>query len=145
MVSTIEGTLKYAVFLAKHLNKCDLQCGVIAVLLELGISAKWNGFDYLERAILLFSENPTQSFTKEIYPIIGKSYTPRYSGYQVEISIRRSINEAWKSRDNEVWSYFFPVDRNGNVAKPSNGEFIAQIARFLELWQGCKEGCYEIE
>ena len=68
MTSTIEGTLKHALFMARHLNNCDIQCVVIAVLLELGVPTKGAGFDFLKKAILLTLDDPTQMVTKETYP-----------------------------------------------------------------------------
>lgn len=58
MRSTIEDTLKHAQFLARHLNKCGPQCAIVAVLLELDISTKGPAFEYLKRAIILFSIIP---------------------------------------------------------------------------------------
>lgn len=143
MVSTIDETLKHAMFLAKHLHNCDLKCTTIAVLLELGISTRWSGFDYLERAILIYSEDPTQTFIKEVYPAVGESYKRHVGVMYIEASIRRAIKDAWQRRDNTVWSYYFPVDDYGNVIKPTSSEFIALISRFLELVEGCKEGYNE--
>lgn len=137
MVSMIEGTLLHAVFLAKHLNGCDAQCVITAALLELGIPPRLIGFDYLEKAILLYYEDPTRMFTKDIYPAVGGLYCPRVSAYQVEKQIRTTINEAWRARDNSVWNCYFP---QGNTEKPSNGEFISMVARFVQLWQGCCKG-----
>lgn len=146
MVSTIEGTLKHALFLARHLNKSELQCATVAVLLELGISTKRMGFDYLKKGIVLFCEDPSQMITKEIYPAIGNQYTPEVDTESIEQTIRSAITDAWRTRDEKVWRYFFPTDENGRVSKPSNAEFISRIGRFLELWQGCcKEVAYEKE
>lgn len=140
MASTIEDTLKHVVFLARHLKQCDLQCATTAVLLELGIPVKGAGFDYLEKAILIFYEDPTQILTKEIYPAVGNSYRPPASAYQVEKQIRTVINEAWKHRNVKVWGYYFPADSTGHIRKPSNGEFISRIARFIQLLRGCCKG-----
>lgn len=137
MVSTIEGTLIHAVFLAKHLNGCDPQCAITAALLELAIPPRLIGFDYLEKAILLYYEDPTQTLTKEIYPSVGKSYNPSASSYQVERQIRTAINEAWRDRDDSAWNCYFP---QGITEKPTNGKFISMVARFVQLWQGCCEG-----
>lgn len=146
MVSSIEDTLKHVVFLAKHLHGCDLQCVTTAVLLELGVPPRLAGFDYLERAILLYYEDPTQMLTKETYPDVGKFYDPPASSYQVERQIRVAINEAWKNRDARMWSYYFTADIGGDIRKPSNGEFISRVARFVQLWQGCCKGVgYENE
>lgn len=135
MDNSIDGTLKHIVFLARHLGNCDLQCATTAMLLDLGIPVKGSGFDYLERAIIIYFEDPTQMLTKDIYPDVGKSFSPKAGSYQVERAIRVAINEAWKNRDSRIWGYYFASDR-----KPSNGEFISRMARILRLWQGCSKG-----
>ena len=56
------------------------------------------------------------------------------------------IHDAWENRDEAVWRCYFPSNQEGFVEKPSNGEFISRVARFLELWQGCCKGVnYESE
>lgn len=139
MVSTLEGTLEHALFLARHLNKCSPQCAAVAMLLELGVPTKRIGFDYLKNAIVLFCEDPTQMITKGIYPAVGQLYTPEASPFQVEQAIRTAVNDAWENRDEVVWNYYFPADGHGNTKKPPNAEFISRMGRFLELWQGCCE------
>ena len=144
MTSTIEGTLKHAKFLARHLNRCALQYAAVAVLLELGIPTKRVGFEYLKQAIVIYVEDPVQAAMKGVYPVVGKHYETEPTAEQVEQSIRSAINEAWEVHDEKVWRYFFKTDRDGNIEKPSNVEFISKIARFLELWQGyCEEVTYE--
>lgn len=142
MVSTFEETLVHAMFLARHLNHCDLQYAVIAILLDLGVPTKPAGFDYLKWAIIEFFENPTQTITKELYPNVGKHYGRGAGYFQVEKAISRVIAEAWNNRDESVWRCYFPVREDGDIDRPSNAEFISRIARFVELWQGC---CEEVE
>lgn len=139
MTSTIEDTLAHALFLCRHLKCCDFECAITAVLIELGVPTKCVGFDYLKTAIILFHEDPTQMITKDLYPAIGKVYSSRPGYAQVEQGIRRAISEAWKSRDDSIWKCYFPSGLDGNIGKPTNAEFISRVARFLELWQGCRK------
>lgn len=141
MAGTIEGTLKHALFLSRHINQCDPQYVAVVVLLELGVSPKRSGFDHLKNAIMLRFRYPTQILTKDIYPAVGGAYDPKVSVFQVEQTIRSAITKAWENRDDRVWGYYFPPDRNGRIKKPSNAEFISIIARFIELWEGC---CKEV-
>lgn len=144
MVSTIEVTLDHALFYARHLNMCDPKYVATAVLLELGISTHRDGFEYLVRAIALYSRNPLQLYAKQLYIEVGEDAGTDDSAKQVEQAIRSVIIEAWKLRDDEVWRCYFPADKNGSIPKPSNGYFISRIGRFLQLWEGCCEGvCYE--
>ena len=137
----IERTLRHVIFLARHLRGCDIRCVTTAVLLELGVPDKNAGFDYLENAIILFVEDPTRMFTKDIYPTVGKLYTPPARAYQVERQIRTSINEAWENRDEQIWGCYFHAERDGVIRRPTNAEFISRVARFVLMWQGC---CKEV-
>lgn len=146
MKSTIEDTLRHVQFLNRHLRTCDLQCMTVVILLELGISTKRAGFDYIKKGILLMCDDPTLLITKGVYPEIGKCYNSPVSDFQVEQSIRSVISDAWSQRNKCVWGYYFPDPIDGDPKKPTNAEFITRIARVLELWQCCrKEACYENE
>ena len=140
MVSTIEDTLIHALFLARHLNNCDIKCATIAILLDLGVSPSAEGFNYLQDAIVMYYEDPEQTFTKMLYPRVYKHDNQKSGRYQVERCIRRAVAEAWENRDESVWRCYFPVDEDGNIPRPSNKEFISRVACFLKLWMGfCKE------
>lgn len=144
MKNTIEDTLRHVQFLNRHLNTCDLQCMVVVILLELGISTKRIGFDYMKKGILLMYDDPALMITKGVYPVIGKSYRPPAGSLQVEYSIRSALSDAWQQRNSRVWGYYFPDSTEGEPKKPTNAEFISRIARVLELWQCCqKEVSYE--
>lgn len=143
MISTIEVTLDHALFYAQHLNKCDSKCVATAVLMELGIPTNRIGFEYLKRAVVSYSKDPLQMYTKDIYPSVGTIYDTEESARQVEQAMRTAILEAWKHRDEEAWLCYFPVDEKGNIPRPSNGYFISRVGRFLQLWEGCcEEVCY---
>lgn len=139
MASTIGGTLKHAKFLARHLNRCAFQYAAVAVLLELEVPTNRIGFEYLKQSIIIYVEDPAQAAMKGIYPTISSLYDPEPTAQQIEQAMRSAINEAWENRDEKVWRHFFRTDRDGNVEKPSNIEFISKIARFLELWKACCE------
>lgn len=141
MSSVIEGTLKHALFLARHLNHCDYSTVVILVLYELGVAPSLDGFSYLKKAIAMRYEDPTRHLENDIYSELAGGRGGVEENKRIAQSIRRSISEAWGNRDEEVWSVFFPGTRNGLSVRPSNGDFIAGIAWFVELWQGC---CKEV-
>lgn len=144
MKSTIEDTLRHVQFLNRYLNTFDIQCMTTVVLLELGISTKRDGFDYMKNGIVLLCEDPALLITKGVYPEIGKCYDPPVSNMQVEQSIRSAITDAWSQRNKRVWGYYFPEDTGRYSQKPTNAELMTRIARILELWQGCqKEVSYE--
>lgn len=139
----IQETLVHVLFLAQHLNNCDPLCVVIAVLLELGIPTKRSGFDLLKRSILISYRRPGLT-VHEIFYEVGHSYEADLSFEQVDQAIRAAISDAWRCRDDTVWLCYFPQVMAQGIRKPSNAEFITQLARLLELWAGCrKEPVYE--
>lgn len=100
-------------------DTCDL-------LRQLGLSGKLTGSRYLSSAVSLFSENPDQMLTKELYGTVAQQF--HASAAQVERSIRTAIHSAWQARDERVWQRFFPTGQAGTVRRPTNGEFISRLA-----------------
>lgn len=137
MAQTIERTLIHAKTIARHLNKSNPEYVALAVLLELGVPTRRDGFYQLLNAIVLFCKDPTRAFFKDIYPAVGKMCGADEDPDQVDQAIRQAISVAWKNRDEEVWAIYFPAGRKGAVQKPSNTEFISRIGWFIKLFQGC--------
>lgn len=98
-------------------------------LIGLDVAASRQGFPCLETAIMLYLRSPGISMTKELYPQVGKVL--ERSASSVERSIRSCIHNAWDHRDEKVWRLYFRADRNGNVPRPSNARFIANVAEHL--------------
>ena len=105
----------------------------------MGIPAKRIGFEYLTQAIVRFYDDPAQAITKELYPGVADACGSGADAKQVESAIRAVIAEAWDNRIPKVWACYFPHYAGRQMDRPSNTEFISEIARFLELWQGCCE------
>lgn len=98
-------------------------------LIGLDVAASRQGFPCLESAIELYIQTPGISMTKELYPQVGKALDRSPSS--VERSIRSCIHSAWDNRDEKVWRLYFRADRNGNVPRPTNARFIANVAEHL--------------
>lgn len=109
---------------------------VSAVLLDLGISTQYNGFEYLVRIIPLLRDNPLQSLSKVLYPKIATDCGGGMNAVSVERAIRVAIQEGWSCRDEKIWRVYFPADGSGQVPRPSNREFISRLASLMELWTG---------
>ena len=137
MPYSLDYVLRRMSLLARHLNKCDPQYIAVILLMELGVSTKHDGFEYLKCAIVMRFQDPYLSIAKEVYPAVSRQSAEHVSENQVERSIRNAIKAAWKCRDEEAWAHYFPASCNGKVARPSNAEFITRLARVLELWKGC--------
>lgn len=104
----------------------DMRTMISNILLNLGIPTKLKGYGYLREAIRLFADDPKQSITKELYAEVADRCNATVT--QVERSIRTAIETAW-DQDSQAWSRFFPWDGGGN--RPTNGEFVARIADYL--------------
>lgn len=99
---------------------------VCNILLSMGFKAKLRGYPYLREAILLTLEQPDQMVTKELYPAVARICDANRD--RVERSIRSAIDKAFQNRNEDVWRQYFVPDAQGNLARPSNGVFIATIA-----------------
>lgn len=102
---------------------------VVGILTALCFSSKLKGFAYLQEAIILMSNHPGMSITKELYPSVGSVFET--TGPLVERSIRTAIQSAWERRDNQVWQRYFPTTGDGSVPHLTNAQFISRIADTL--------------
>ena len=140
MISTMDDTFQHVLFLARHLNGCELTGAVITILLELGVPTKGAGFDYLKSSVVLYCSSSSPALEKDIYTAICALYSLGQNTGSVEQAIRRTITLAWADRDERMWGRYFPMDDNGNFPRPSNAEFISRIGKVVELWQECCKG-----
>lgn len=92
----------------------------------LSFNPKLAGYHCLVAAISTLANNPT-FLIKQVYPVVAA-----LCGYDdirnVERVIRSAITSAWKKRDRKIWASYFPLNKKGDVDKPSNKYFIARIA-----------------
>lgn len=136
MGCTINKVLDYVLFLTRHFDRSDVESAILVLLLDLGFSAQMDGFHFLRAAILLRYYQSNRRFTKEIYPMVGEKVGMYANTEQVDSSIRAAIASACQNGDKEIWRWFFS-DKNGEMIKPTNAEFISRIACILELWHKC--------
>ena len=127
----IDDALEHLVFLAKHFPKADDQFIIKTILIEIGVPAKLEGFGGIQDSILYVVENPYASLSKEVYPAVARPKGIYCKPGHIEGTIRCAIQSAWKHRD-EIWYSYFPEKK-----RPSNGTFIARIAKMVELWRDC--------
>lgn len=107
--------------------KQDPQSLVSELLLSLNIATRHKGFAYLREAVVLMTQDPRQSITKELYPAVAKRCGCEKE--HVERSIRSALEAAWKRRDPQVWQLYFP----DALHRPTNAEFISRLAEALRL------------
>jgi hypothetical protein len=80
-------------------------------------------------AISFLLQNPGQSLTKELYPVVAKLH--HGSWQQIERGIRLSIADAWENREGDDWALYFPHQK----VKPSNSAFLARSVECLQTLQ----------
>ena len=97
------------------------------LLLNLGATPRYIGFDYVIHAINLSMENSQYllSVTKELYPDVAKKYHTTI--YSVERDIRTVITAIWKRNPRLLnQNAGYPMEK-----KPTVGEFIAIVREYL--------------
>lgn len=99
------------------------------LLLEMGISAKLNGYALVREAVLIMAAKPGISITKELYPAVAQSCGVTVN--MVERSIRTAIASGWEKGGKQAWQRHFAPEDNDPL-RPSNGSFIAGLAELLE-------------
>jgi two-component system response regulator (stage 0 sporulation protein A) len=110
-----------------------LESDIMKIFASLGISAIAGGYRYLRDAVILAVTEPQvmNRVTKDLYPVIAEKYEATKDN--VERQIRRAIEIGWGRADLQAISRYFGYTIDGQKGKPTNSEFIAQIADYLRL------------
>lgn len=138
MERTIDDTMAYVLVLTRHVHKGDIPAAILAVLADLEFQVHLDGFIHLRKSIFFKTVAPDMHLAA-IYLEIIRICNNEFGSTQIDQAIRNSIAGAWKDRNRGKWGYFF-TEKNDVPRKPSNYEFIARIACFMELWcSWCKE------
>ena len=97
------------------------------ILIHMGITPNYRGYDYIVLAIRLSFENPIrlQYVTKALYPEIAKEY--RTDWRAVEHGIRIAILRSWE-RDSTRFEKLLGIWKK---EKPSVGKFLATLYAYL--------------
>ncbi len=111
----------------------DLSAQITAIMLQLGVPAHIQGYQYLRDAIHTAVSDPAtlNAVTKVLYPGIARRYSTTAS--RVERSIRHAIEVTWDRGDLDTLQRFFGYTVSNTKGKPTNSEFIALIADKLQL------------
>lgn len=107
----------------------DHRSKISALLQELRIPVKSQGYFYLVETIARAVDNPDMSFCKELYPDVARLRNVQWTS--VERCIRSAINAGWKVRDEELWQEYFPAEFWYEQKKPTNAEFICRISQCI--------------
>ncbi len=101
------------------------------MLRELNFAPNLDGHQYLQAAIPVFAEDPSQRICKELYPAVAKLLGIEGKN-NIERSIRSSIEKAWARRDAQIWEHYFPAGSAAKPKRPSNKLFISRMAEELK-------------
>lgn len=127
-MNSVDDLIEHLDLLARNFSDYDEIYIVKLFLLEAGIPTRGNGFDYINEAVILWYSESMRRVSKEIYPAVAKNHRPYATIAQVEKTIGRAIERAWKKRD-EMWDVFFTEPQ-----RPTNTQFISRMAKVLEMW-----------
>lgn len=104
------------------------------ILHDVGIPASLKGYVYLKRAIeiaFLCLDAVVGGITKIIYPAVADCYNTTSS--RVERAMRHAIETGWMRGNVDVIEELFSYSYSSEKGKPTNGEFIANIADHLAV------------
>lgn len=106
---------------------------VTKMIQQMGVPAHVKGYQYLRDAIVAVIKDVSllSAVTKELYPMIAKSYATTPS--RVERAIRHAIELAWDRGNIDFMNKFFGYTINIDRGKPTNSEFIAMVADKLRI------------
>ena len=109
---------------------------IIRNLANLGVPANLKGYEYLKFGLSKVLENPTiiQGMTKELYPTIAKEYDTTSS--RVERAIRHAVEVMFDRVDPELLKEYFGNTISLKKDKPTNSEFLAQVAEYIRIELG---------
>lgn len=114
-------------------NKTDLHTRILAVLTELGVPACLKGHRCLVEALKIVVKDPAilTQVTQRLYVETGKACNT--TATRTERAIRHAVEVAWDRGDLDVLQKYFGNTVSPSKGKPTNSEFIAQVANALLL------------
>lgn len=105
-------------------------------MLDMGVPAHLKGYHYLRTAILLAEKDMevVGSVTKLLYPEIAKRF--KTTEQKVERAIRNAIEVSWARGNADTFEDLFGYSLLTGNSRPTNSEYIAQIADRIRLEAG---------
>ena len=116
---------------AREVECPDVGTEVQQALLDLAVPAHIKGYPYTICAIELVVNNPDliHDVTGGVYPTIAKEFNTTAS--RVERAIRHAVEVGWSRGDLDVPMQYFGNTVSPAKGKPTNSEFIAQVAGII--------------
>ena len=96
-----------------------------SIMAELGLQQNLIGCACLQEAAVYLCEHENCLFTDELYPHVAKQVQGSVSS--VEKAMSRSVESAWKKRNEPVWRYYF---ENAHRC-PTNARFLKALVKAI--------------
>ncbi len=100
------------------------------LLIHLGFHMNTSGAAVIQTALEVYIQDPAQNLISQLYPKVAEICKGTPS--QVERAIRTTVKRTWEQCNDALWRLYFAVGKNGNVARPKNGDFLARMSRCVE-------------
>ena len=114
-------------------NNRDREAIIHEILKDIGIPCHNLGYGYLVEAIMMVMDGPAyvNNIFYGLYPQLAIRFDTTAS--RVERAIRHSIELGWSRGDRDVLAKYFGNTVSPEKGKPTNSEFIAQIANVVRM------------
>jgi two-component system response regulator (stage 0 sporulation protein A) len=111
--------------------KKSVEDTVLDIMTEMGVPAHIKGHDLMAAAIVAVIDDPSlkHDITGGLYPLVAKKFNDTKS--RVERAIRHAIEVTFDRCSLGVIDKYFGNTISPNSGKPTNSEFIAQIAMYV--------------
>ena len=118
----------------------DVRGEIEATLRHIGVPCSILGYYDLIEALVLVLDDPSyvEDITKRLYPDVARIRGGHRSASRVERAMRHAIENAWDRGDFETLQELFGNTVSPLKGKPTNSEFIAQVAVHLRRRLGIK-------
>lgn len=133
MRSAVDDTMEYIDHMAQRLEYYEPSAVVTFLLIRLRIPTNYDGFTYLHTAILLRYAYPLSNLSADVYPFIREKYGHHLNNMTIEAAMRSAIEIGWNRGDFPAWKLMFPTILYSRTKRPTNAEFVDELARILEL------------
>lgn len=116
-----------------NLYHSNLQISITKMLHELGMPSHIKGYQYIREGITMIYNDPNiiGGITKELYPELASKFDTTVS--RVERAIRHAIEVSWNRGNWDYMEELFGHSVDIDKAKPTNSEFIVNVADKLRL------------
>ena len=99
---------------------------ITGLLVSLSAPTSQQGFRLLRRGIQSLMDDPGQQLTKHLYRELAREFST--SANNVEKAMRTTVTAAWNRRRDEVWRSYFPPAPNGQIPRPTAGQFLIRLS-----------------